>query len=169
MFALRSSRSTPIHSKDGTLLTDKQQILHRWAEHFQTVLNCPSSVSQGALDDIDQLPTLDPCHLHPVSPRSQKPNVRCLQAMLLARVAYSQKCSDKVVWSLQENSFLCWRRSGGKKQCLGDFATPTLYKRKGDRESCYNHRGITQLATAWQILSDSCWTDWPNIGFIKFF
>jgi len=42
---------TNIYNKDGTLLTDKQQILDKWAEHFQTVLSCSSSVSQEALDD----------------------------------------------------------------------------------------------------------------------
>jgi len=64
-FGPRSSGSSPMYSSDGTLLTDKQQILDRWAEHFQSVLNCQSSVSQQALDDIDQRPMLKYLSLTP--------------------------------------------------------------------------------------------------------
>ncbi|KAI8763983.1 hypothetical protein BgiBS90_030221 [Biomphalaria glabrata] len=31
------------------LLTDKEEILVRWAEHFSAVLNCPSSISAKAI------------------------------------------------------------------------------------------------------------------------
>ncbi|VDL90742.1 unnamed protein product [Schistocephalus solidus] len=36
--------SAPLLSSDGTtLLTEKSQILKRWAEHFRSVLNCSSA------------------------------------------------------------------------------------------------------------------------------
>ena len=45
-----SSGSSPLLSADGTtLLTDKDKILERWAEHFNTVLNRPSSINDEAI------------------------------------------------------------------------------------------------------------------------
>nr|VZI49661.1 unnamed protein product [Spirometra erinaceieuropaei] len=42
--------TAPILNTDGsTLLTEKTQILQRWAEHFQCVLNRPSTISNAAI------------------------------------------------------------------------------------------------------------------------
>ena len=42
-------------SADGsTLLTDKEAILKRWAEHFNSVLNRPSSINEDAIDRLPQ-------------------------------------------------------------------------------------------------------------------
>ena len=52
----KSSGATPILSADGsTLLTDKDTILKRWAEHFNSVLNRPSSVNDNAIDRLPQI------------------------------------------------------------------------------------------------------------------
>ena len=43
-------------SADGsTLLTDKDAILKRWAEHFNSVLNRPSSVNDNAINRLPQI------------------------------------------------------------------------------------------------------------------
>ena len=42
--------------EDGsTLLTDKDAILERWAEHFNSVLNRPSSVNDNAINRLPQI------------------------------------------------------------------------------------------------------------------
>ncbi|BHF70835.1 hypothetical protein SprV_0401388800 [Sparganum proliferum] len=47
--------SAPLLSVDGsTLLTEKRQILQRWAEHFRGVLNRPSAISDAAIDCLPQ-------------------------------------------------------------------------------------------------------------------
>ena len=44
VYGPQSSGTTPLLSADGTsLLTDKEAILKRWAEHFDSVLNRPLS------------------------------------------------------------------------------------------------------------------------------
>ena len=49
IYGPKSSGATPLLSADGsTLLTDKDAILKRWAEHFNSVLNRPSSVNDNA-------------------------------------------------------------------------------------------------------------------------
>ena len=52
----KSSGATPLLSADGsTLLTDKDAILKRWAEHFNSVLNRPSSVNDNAINRPPQI------------------------------------------------------------------------------------------------------------------
>ena len=43
-------------SADGnTLLTDKEAVLKRWTEHFNGVLNRPSSINEDAIDRLPQI------------------------------------------------------------------------------------------------------------------
>ena len=52
------SGTSPLLSADGkTLLTDKESILARWAEHFDGVLNRPSSINNEAIERLPQVPT----------------------------------------------------------------------------------------------------------------
>ena len=58
------SGATQLLSADGSiLLTDKDAILKRWAEHFNCVLNRPSSVNDNAINrmpqiEFDEFPTV---------------------------------------------------------------------------------------------------------------
>ena len=68
VYGPKSSGTTPLLSADGTsLLTDKEAILKRWAEHFDGVLNRQSSVNDEAINRLpevecnpllDELPTV---------------------------------------------------------------------------------------------------------------
>nr|VZI29711.1 unnamed protein product [Spirometra erinaceieuropaei] len=50
--------TAPLLSADGsTLLTEKMQILQRWAEHFRGVLNRPSVISDDAIARLPQVAT----------------------------------------------------------------------------------------------------------------
>ena len=56
IYGPKSSGATPLLSADGsTLLTDKDAILKRWAEHFNSVLNRPSSVNDNAINRLPQI------------------------------------------------------------------------------------------------------------------
>ena len=55
---------TPIRDYEGNLLTAKESILERWAEHFETLLNRPSIIQDQFIDDIPQrslINLLDEC------------------------------------------------------------------------------------------------------------
>ncbi|XP_063587786.1 uncharacterized protein LOC134765037 [Penaeus indicus] len=50
VYGPQSKGSSPLLSADGsTLLTEKKQILERWAEHFHSVLNCPTEEVNKAI------------------------------------------------------------------------------------------------------------------------
>ena len=52
----QNSGTTPLLSADRTsLLTDKEAILKRWAEHFDSVLIQPSSISDDAINRLPQV------------------------------------------------------------------------------------------------------------------
>ena len=66
VYGPKSSGSAPIRSSDGkTLHTDKAAILTRWAEHFNTLLNRPSLMSEEALNAIPQRQVLKELDLPP--------------------------------------------------------------------------------------------------------
>ena len=52
----KSYGATTLLSADGsTLLTDKEAILKRWAEHFNSVLDRPSSIIEDAIDRLPKI------------------------------------------------------------------------------------------------------------------
>ena len=56
VYGPQSSGTTPLFSADGTiLLTDKETILKRWAEHFYGVLNRPSYINDEAVNRLPQV------------------------------------------------------------------------------------------------------------------
>ena len=63
VYGPQSSGTTPLLSADRTsLLTDKEAILERWTEHFDGVLNRPSSINDEAINRLPQVecnPLLD--------------------------------------------------------------------------------------------------------------
>ena len=53
IYGPKSSGATTVRSADGSiLLADKESILERWAEHFNRVLNQPSSINGDAIDRV---------------------------------------------------------------------------------------------------------------------
>ena len=56
VYGPKSTGTTPLLSADGTsLLTDKEAILKRWAEHFDSVLNRPLSFNDDAIHRLPQV------------------------------------------------------------------------------------------------------------------
>ncbi|VDL96241.1 unnamed protein product [Schistocephalus solidus] len=59
-----------LSSDDTTLLTEKSQILKRCAEHFRSVLNCSSAISDAAIDRLPQVDTNNDLDLPPSLPET---------------------------------------------------------------------------------------------------
>ncbi|VDL96052.1 unnamed protein product [Schistocephalus solidus] len=63
--------TAPLLSSGGiTLLTEKSQILKRWTEHFRSVLNCSSAISDAAIDRLPQVDTKNDLDLPPSLPET---------------------------------------------------------------------------------------------------
>ena len=56
LYGPQSSGTSSLLSFDGsTLVTEKTAILQRWAEHFHSVLNRPSAISEAALANLPEI------------------------------------------------------------------------------------------------------------------
>ena len=59
LYSPKSHSTHPAHAKDGiTLVKDKKEILSRWAEHLQELLNQDNPVDQSTPDQLPQLPVI---------------------------------------------------------------------------------------------------------------
>ena len=145
-----------IKSKDGVLLTEPAEVLNRWSEHFKGVLNQNSNFDMSVLDDIPQqevnmalaeLPTLDEVLVcikqlttgkspgeDGIPPEVYKHGGRAVAEQLLAL-------------------FIQTWQGGTVTQEFRDATIVHLYKNKGDRGCCDNHRGISLLCIASKILA----------------
>ena len=75
-----SSGSAPLLSADGTtLISDKEKLLERWAEHFDTVLNRPSTINEEAINRLPQVPdeSMSLSQIPQQKKRSPKPSSDC--------------------------------------------------------------------------------------------
>ena len=73
VYGPKATGSTPVRASDQTtLLTDKKDILAHWAEHFNTLLNKDSSISDEAVASLPQLPVNDLLAAPPTKAETQK-------------------------------------------------------------------------------------------------
>ncbi|BHF69306.1 hypothetical protein SprV_0301235000 [Sparganum proliferum] len=132
--------TAPLLSTGGsTLLTEKKQILQKWAEHFQGVLNRPSTISDAAIVRRSQAGV------------QQLPNRKALGPDAISAEIYKHggpQLMDHLSVVFQE----MWRQ-GEVPQDFKNATIVHLYKRKGNRQFCDNHRGISLLNIAGKIFA----------------
>ena len=133
------SGTTPLLSADGTsLLTDKEAILKRWAEHFDGVFNRPSSINDEA---INRLPRVE-CY----------PLLDELPTVSETVKAIKLLSSGKAPGSDAELFHIIWRKEAIPQE-FKDATIIHLFKRKGNPQVCDNHRGISLLSIAGKIFT----------------
>ena len=149
----QSSGTTTLLSAVGTsLLNDKKAILKRWTEHFDGVLNRPSSINYDAINGqpqvecnplLDEFPTvsetvkaiklLSPC---------KAPGSDAIPAEI-----YKAGCPP-----VAELFHIMWRKEAIHQE-FKDATIIHLFKRKGNPQVCGNHWGITLLSIDGKILT----------------
>ena len=157
IYGPKSSGATTLLSADGnTLLTDKEAILERWAEHFNSVLNRPSSINEDAIDRLpqiecnvllDEFPTVTETRKAVQQLSSGKaPGADAIPAEVYK--AGGLPMAEKLT-----ELFHCMWRKEAIPQEFKDASIIHLYKRKGNPQVCDNHRGISLLSIAGKILA----------------
>ena len=151
------SGTTPLLSKDGsTRLTDKTAIIKRWAEHFDSVLNRPSVINSEAIERLTQVPT----NHHLDNPPTTKETKAAIEQLSLNKSPGADSIpaeiysfgGETLARKLTELFTIFW-----EAKCLPqefkDAEIVHLYKNKGDRQVCDNHRGISLLVIAGKLLA----------------
>lgn len=157
VYGPQSSGSSPLLNADETqLLTEKKQILDRWAEHFNNVLNRPADINDEAIarlpqveinKNLDTLPTVDEV-------RKAVKQLSCGKAPGPDAIpAEVYKAGGPVMMQKMTVLFQSMWKQGQVPQQLKDASIVHIYKRKGNRQSCDNHRGISLLSIAGKILA----------------
>nr|VZI49048.1 unnamed protein product [Spirometra erinaceieuropaei] len=149
--------TAPLLSADGsTLLTEKTPILQRWAEHFRGVLNRPSTISDAAIDRLPQMETNVDLDLPP----SLQETIRAVQQLSSGKAPGSDAIPVEVYKhggpQLMDHLTALFQEMWRQGEIQQDFKEATivhLYRRKGNRQVCDNHRGISLLSITGEIFA----------------
>ena len=163
--ALKTVYGPPLLSADGTsLLTDKEAILKRWAEHFNGVLNRPSSINDEAINRLPQVecnPLLD--ELPTVSE-----TVKAIKLLSSGKAAGSDAIPAEiykaggppVAEKLTELFHILWRKEAIPLE-FKDATIIHLFKRKRNPRLWQWSRHL-YCRLLGRFLLGSYWTDWMN-------
>lgn len=151
-----SNAMAPVRSADGTLLTERRDIIQRWSEHFSQLLNRSSRIDQQAIQDMPQRPVLASLDDPPTREETQK----AIKQLQMGKAPgpdgippeIFKEGGEAIVIKLTELLQQFWEE-GSVPQDFKDANIIHLYKNKGDRASCDNHRGISLLSTAGKIMA----------------
>ena len=157
VYGPQSAGSSPLLDINGTkLLTEKTQILERWAEDFNSVLNRPASINDEA---INQLPQVEINHELDNIPSMEEVS-KAIKQMSSGKAPGSDaipaevyKAGGPVMLQKLTKLFQSIWNEGKVPQQFKDATIVHIYKRKGNRQSCDNHRGISLLSIAGKILA----------------
>ena len=139
VYGPQSSGTIPLLSADGTsLLTDKETILKRWAEHSDGVLNRPSSINDEAINRLPQVecnPLLD--ELPTVSE-----TVKAIKLLSSGKAPGSDAIPAEIYKAggspVAELVHIMWRKEAIPQE-FKDATIIHLFKRKGNPQVCDNH------------------------------
>ena len=150
VYGTQSSGTTPLLSADGTsLLTDKEALLKRWSEHFDSVLNRPSSINDDAINRLLQLE----CNLL----LDEFPTIA--ETVAAKKILSSSKAPGSD--AIPAETYKAGGTPVAKRmaelfhipQEFKDASIIHLFKRKGNPQLCDNHRGISLLSVAGKVLA----------------
>ena len=153
VYGPQSSGTTPLLSAGGTsLLTDKEATMKRWTEHFDGVLNRPSSINDDLSTDyhvecnplLDELPTVSE-------------TVKAINLLSFGKAPGSDAIPAEiykaggppVAEKLTELFHIMWRKEAIPQE-FKDATIIHLFKRKGNPQVCDNHRDLFIV---------NCWED----------
>jgi len=156
VYGPRDSGSVPVRSLNGSsLITDRQGILSRWAEHFHSVLNQTSSFDPSVLNlipnwaaniDLIQPPTVSEVYRAVNQMASGKaPGTDGLPAEVF------KAGGPNLITKLAQLSQNIWSKRSVPQE-FSDALIVHIFKRKGDRSVCDDHRGISLLSIPGKIL-----------------
>ena len=148
--------SPAIKSKDGVLLTEPAQVLDRWSEHFNGVLNLDSQFDMSVLEEIPQYDT----NMSLITPPTIEEVLVSIKQLTSGKAPGAdgippdvfKQGGDPIAEELHKLFTAIWEE-GVVPQDFKDADIVHLYKNKGDIKDCNNHRGISLLCIAGKIFA----------------
>ena len=125
--------------------------MKRWAEHFDGVLNRPSSINDGAINRLPQMKYNLLLDEFPSISETMKAKKFCHLADTIPAEIYKAG-GLPVAEKLIELFRIMWRKEAIPQE-FQDATIIHLFKRKGNPQVCDNHRGISLLSIAGKSLA----------------
>ena len=131
--------------------------MKRWAEHFDSVLNRPSTINDDA---INKLPQVE-CNLLLDEFPSVSETVKAIKLLSSGKSpgsdsipaeVYKAKRGTPVAKKMTELFHIMWRKEAIPQE-FKDASIIHLFKRKGNPQLCDDHRGISLLSIAGKVLA----------------
>jgi hypothetical protein len=148
-------RTILCRNKEGTLLSEEDDMLRRWAEHFDELLNTEPSnqntinqETHQALSAADEpIPTLEDVNNAILKLKNNKaPGIDLIQAELI------KKASPDLVERMHHLIINIWTTETVPEDLNLSIICP-IHK-KGDVTTCSNYRGISLLSVGYKIFSN---------------
>ncbi|KAI8496700.1 hypothetical protein Bbelb_253550 [Branchiostoma belcheri] len=156
IFGPRRGCTNTLQAADGTTtLTEDQAILQRWQEHFQTLLNRPSTASDDLLCKVPQYPVRHWMSVPPSYAEFQK----ALKLMKAGKSPGPDNIPLELISqggsAVKTRLFTLILRMWETKAVPADLKDATIIAifKKGDRSVCGNYRGISLLSIAGKIFA----------------
>jgi len=150
-------KTSGCRSKDGQLLGEEKDIMERWAEHFEELLNEKERMilndketmekeDHTNEDDLSQTPTIEEVAERIRRMKNNKaPGEDGITAELL------KNGGQMLIKEIHELIKAIWKSE--KMPSKWNIGTICPIFKKGDKLECKNYRGITLLSTAYKIMS----------------
>ena len=149
-------KTAQFKAKDGTLLADKHDQMRRWKVHYTDLYSTESELSNHVRANIPQWPIVtsldDSLSLEELStalntlPSGKASSQYGIPAELIRR------CKTVLLPSIYRLIVRCWD-DGTMPQDFKNSKIVTLYKNKGDRSDCNNHRSISLLSVVGKLFA----------------
>lgn len=138
------------------IITEPDAIVNRWAEHFHQLLNRPSAFADGVFDELPRRPPMDGLAANPNlgEIRSAMASAKCGKSPgpdLIPPEVFKHG-PEELVQAMHRLACAIWEAES-VPQDFKDANIVHLYKNKGDRRNCNNHRGISLLSIAGKIMA----------------
>ena len=137
------------------LITDQNKILERWAKHFSTFLNLPSSINDEAIQWLLEVPVNHELNAPPTLGKTQKAISQLSNGKMPgadAILAEVYKYGRPVLHQKLVDIFQCIWQQDTVMEDFKDALIIHLYKRKGYHQQCDNHHGISLLSITGKVL-----------------
>ncbi|CAE1314375.1 unnamed protein product [Acanthosepion pharaonis] len=150
------TKTAPLKSKTGEIITDQGKQLDRWVEHYLELYATQNVVTGATLDTLPSLPVMEELDSSP-SAEELGNAINCFscgkasgKSWFPSEVLKSGKLA--LLQQLHELLCLCWEKSH-IPQDMRDANTVTLYKNKDDHIDCNNYHGFSLLGIVGKVFA----------------
>ena len=149
-------KTAPLRSKDGVTLTKRADQMNRWIEHFSYLHGTERPYTAPTVDKVSSAEIMEELNDEPQFTEMEAVVARLSNNKASGRYAIPAdliKTGRQVLLSPLYSLLLkCWRERTVPHE-MRDSNAITLYKNKGDRGDCSNHRGLSLLSVVGKIFA----------------